>query len=153
MHNLGIAVDVHSASEPKRINWLIANVAKFGFSWEVVPSEPWHLRYVCGDNVPEAVKAFATGQPGMSTPPPPAAPGENAKPPADSDDPKALKMGDKGDRVKKLQEALKKHGHFARQADGTFGQSTAAAVEAFKAANGLPKGPKAGPKVLAMLGV
>lgn len=46
-HNLGIAVDVHSAGEPKRLNWLIANVKDFGFSWEVVPSEPWHLRYVC----------------------------------------------------------------------------------------------------------
>jgi LAS superfamily LD-carboxypeptidase LdcB len=46
-HNLGLAVDVHSASEPKRLNWLIANVKDFGFSWEVVPSEPWHLRYVC----------------------------------------------------------------------------------------------------------
>jgi LAS superfamily LD-carboxypeptidase LdcB len=57
-HNLGIAVDVHSASEPKRLNWLIANVKKFGFSWEVVPSEPWHLRYVCGDNMPEAVASF-----------------------------------------------------------------------------------------------
>ena len=57
-HNLGLAVDVHSASEPKRINWLIANVKEFGFSWEVVPSEPWHIRYVCGDNVPPTVKAW-----------------------------------------------------------------------------------------------
>lgn len=46
-HNLGLAVDVHSAAEPKRIKWLIDNVKEFGFSWEVVPSEPWHLRYVC----------------------------------------------------------------------------------------------------------
>ena len=58
MHNLGIAVDVHSAGEPKRLNWLIANVKDFGFSWEVVPSEPWHLRYVCGDTPPPAVVAF-----------------------------------------------------------------------------------------------
>lgn len=57
-HNLGLAVDVHSAGEPKRLNWLIANVKDFGFSWEVVPSEPWHLRYVCGDNVPAAVQAW-----------------------------------------------------------------------------------------------
>ena len=57
-HNLGLAVDIHSASEPKRLNWMIANVKKFGFSWEVVPSEPWHIRYVCGDNVPPTVKAW-----------------------------------------------------------------------------------------------
>lgn len=60
-HNLGIAVDVHSAGEPKRLNWLIANVKDFGFSWEVVPSEPWHLRYVCGDNPPPAVVSFVSG--------------------------------------------------------------------------------------------
>ena len=57
-HNLGLAVDVSSASEPKRLNWLIANVKEFGFSWEVVPSEPWHLRFVAGDSVPEAVTAW-----------------------------------------------------------------------------------------------
>ena len=48
-HNLGLAVDIANASEKKRINWLIANVEKFGWSWEVVPSEPWHIRYVLGD--------------------------------------------------------------------------------------------------------
>lgn len=62
-HNLGIAVDIANAAEPKRLNWLIANVAKFGWSWEVVPEEPWHIRYVCGDNIPEAVKAFIAANP------------------------------------------------------------------------------------------
>jgi len=57
-HNLGLAVDVHSAGEPKRLNWLIANVKDFGFSWEVVPSEPWHLRLVTGDNPTPAVQAW-----------------------------------------------------------------------------------------------
>jgi LAS superfamily LD-carboxypeptidase LdcB len=57
-HNLGLAVDVHSAGEPKRLNWLIANVKEFGFSWEVVPEEPWHLRYVCGDKIPPTVAAY-----------------------------------------------------------------------------------------------
>ena len=58
-HNLGLAVDVHSASDPKRLNWLIANVKDFGFSWEVVPSEPWHLRLVTGDSPTSAVQAWA----------------------------------------------------------------------------------------------
>jgi hypothetical protein len=57
-HNLGIAVDVANAAEPKRLKWLIDNVKKFGFSWEVVPEEPWHLRYVCGDNLPQAVVEY-----------------------------------------------------------------------------------------------
>jgi len=34
---------------------LAANATKFGFSWEVLPSEPWHLRFTAGDNTPEAV--------------------------------------------------------------------------------------------------
>jgi LAS superfamily LD-carboxypeptidase LdcB len=61
-HNLGLAVDVHSAGEPKRLNWLIANVKDFGFSWEVVPSEPWHLRLVTGDNPTPAVQAWVDSQ-------------------------------------------------------------------------------------------
>lgn len=53
----GIAIDIANASGP-RLAWLAANATKFGFSWEVLPSEPWHLRYVAGDDVPEAVKAW-----------------------------------------------------------------------------------------------
>jgi LAS superfamily LD-carboxypeptidase LdcB len=57
MHNLGIAVDIWSASGP-RFEWMLANALDFGFSWEVVPEEPWHLRYTAGDNVPVAVQAW-----------------------------------------------------------------------------------------------
>jgi LAS superfamily LD-carboxypeptidase LdcB len=57
-HNLGLAVDVHSASEPARLKWLIQHVKDFGFSWEVVPSEPWHIRLVTGDNPTPAVQAW-----------------------------------------------------------------------------------------------
>lgn len=62
-HNLGLAIDVHSAGEAKRLTWLINNVKDFGFSWEVFPSEPWHLRLVTGDNPTPAVVAFTGGQP------------------------------------------------------------------------------------------
>jgi len=55
-HNLGIAVDIWSASG-KRLEWLLANALRFGWSWEL-QSEPWHIRYVAGDNVPDAVKAW-----------------------------------------------------------------------------------------------
>ena len=37
------------------LDWLVANVKDFGFSWEVVPEEPWHLRYVAGDAIPPKV--------------------------------------------------------------------------------------------------
>lgn len=40
--------------------WLLVNAEEYGFSWEL-QSEPWHLRYVAGDNVPAAVLAFEGG--------------------------------------------------------------------------------------------
>jgi len=55
-HMLGLAVDVANASG-KILDWLLANEDKFGFSHEV-QSEPWHIRYVAGDDVPVAVKEF-----------------------------------------------------------------------------------------------
>jgi GH25 family lysozyme M1 (1,4-beta-N-acetylmuramidase) len=39
------------------IEWLRANALRFGFSWELVPEEPWHIRYVAGDQTPGAVLA------------------------------------------------------------------------------------------------
>lgn len=56
-HMLGLAVDVANANGD-RLKWLFDNAGRFGFSWEVVPEEPWHLRYVAGNAVPEAVVAF-----------------------------------------------------------------------------------------------
>lgn len=61
-HNSGLACDVHTASG-ERLKWMVANCAKYGWSWEVVPEEPWHIRYTEGDNVPEAVKAWMDANP------------------------------------------------------------------------------------------
>jgi LAS superfamily LD-carboxypeptidase LdcB len=55
-HMLGLAVDVANASG-KILKWLQENNERFGFSHEV-QSEPWHIRYVAGDDVPAAVKVF-----------------------------------------------------------------------------------------------
>ena len=134
-HNLGLAVDVHSASEPKRLNWLIANVKEFGFSWEVVPSEPWHLRYVNGDNVPASVKAWMDAN-GV------VAPAAGAPAPAAG-----------GDDVKKLQEALKAKGFYKGEINGQKDAATDAAIKAFKVANKLPADSVAGPKVKELLGI
>lgn len=57
-HNLGIAVDIRDSTNPKRLRWLADNAVSFGFSWEALPSEPWHLRYVAGDDTPERVKTW-----------------------------------------------------------------------------------------------
>ena len=140
MHNLGIAVDVHSAGEAKRLNWLIANVKDFGFSWEVVPSEPWHLRLVTGDNPTPAVIAFAGG-----TSAPVSTPVVNlaVAPPVSAHQ----------DENKALQQALKDKGFYKGVIDGDLGQKTLEAVKAFKVANKLSADSVVGPKVKELLGL
>lgn len=139
-HNLGLAVDIANASEKKRINWLIANVEKFGWSWEVVPSEPWHIRYVCGDAVPQAVKDYIARNPKPSGPfgsvaeqkaaaqaktemPAPAVEKAQEKP--------LLREGQKGAFIKEAQRLLSKHG-FECSPDGDFGNKTEELVKKFQ---------------------
>ena len=145
-HNLGLAVDIANASEKKRINWLIANVEKFGWSWEVVPSEPWHIRYVCGDAVPQAVKDYIARNPKPSGPfgsvaeQKAAAQAKAATPApnkvAASSKPNIVK-DNKGAAVKEAQTLLAKHG-FACKPDGDFGPKTQELVKQFQKAKGLP---------------
>jgi hypothetical protein len=137
-HNLGLAVDVHSASEPKRLTGLIAIVKEFGFSWEVVPSEPWHLRYVNGDNAPAAVKAWMDAN-GVTAP---AAGGAPVVTPAAG-----------GNDISKLQEALKAKGFYKGAINGQKDAATDAAVKAFKVANKLAADSVVGPKVKELLGL
>ena len=62
-HNLGIAIDIANATG-KRLDWLHKNAVSFGFSWEFTSgAEPWHLRYVAGDNVPTRVKEWLANKP------------------------------------------------------------------------------------------
>lgn len=42
------------------VNWLIANAHRFGISAEL-QDEPWHWRYVAGDNIPQAVLTYEGG--------------------------------------------------------------------------------------------
>lgn len=149
-HNLGLAVDVNSASEPKRLNWLIANVKEFGFSWEVVPSEPWHLRYVCGDNPPPTVKAWMDAKGvvapvGGASAPAAAAPVVNlaVAPPSSTHK----------DKNKELQQALKDKGFYNGPVDGNIGPTTQSAIKAFKIANKLAADSVVGPKVKELLGL
>jgi len=69
-HGLGLAVDfaeerdgkpgVESVSD-RFVRWLIKNAATYGYSAEL-QSEPWHWRYVAGDNIPQAVLDFELQQ-------------------------------------------------------------------------------------------
>lgn len=60
-HGWGLAVDVANASGA-RLRWLEANAVRFGWSWETVPEEPWHIRNVTGDAIPAAVIAYEEDQ-------------------------------------------------------------------------------------------
>lgn len=152
-HNLGLAVDIHSASEKKRLDWLIKNVLKFGWSWEVVPSEPWHIRYTEGDQVPQAVKewlALHPKDPGIfGTPAEQKAAAEAAAVKKQEnvvvnneskEDPSSLPIiskPNKGKAVKKLQSLLTQKG-FPVGADGDFGPKTEEMVKKFQEKNKLP---------------
>ena len=153
-HNTGLAVDVHTAAEPKRLKWLIANVRKFGFSWEVVPEEPWHLRYTEGDNPPQAVSDYMAKN-GIAKPNPgaPAATKQADAVGGSKDDGGDLDPGDSGPRVTKLQEELAERGFYNGAFDGQFGDKTQEAVVAYKKAKGFGEGPKAGKRVLDDLGI
>lgn len=62
-HMLGIAVDVANANGD-RLKWMHENLKKFGFSWEVVPEEPWHIRMVVGQPTPAVAEFIASKQAG-----------------------------------------------------------------------------------------
>jgi hypothetical protein len=135
-HNSGLAIDIHTASEPKRLNWLIDNVRKFGFSWEVVPEEPWHIRYTEGDTPPPAVIDFVSKRDNK--------PAEQVAQPAQGQDKSAeaaslpiVNQGFKGHAVKKAQRLLQDHGIPCLQ-DGSFGPKTQEAVRKFQTSKGLP---------------
>ena len=157
-HNSGLAVDVHTASG-ERLKWMIANCRKFGWSWEVVPEEPWHIRYTKGDDVPEAVKAWMAANPSevckpgeaaaAPAPAPAAKPAPVAAPaPAGNADGAVkrgkanaasnpvLQVGSKGPAVRTLQQLLNKAG-VQCATDGDFGAKTQAAVKEFQKKVGL----------------
>lgn len=62
-----------------------------------------------------------------------------------------LKLGDKGDAVKRLQQRLKDLGYLTGSVDGSFGQATEQAVRDFQAANGLTVDGKAGTRTQTVL--
>lgn len=61
-HGWGLAVDTAGGSSPssarslnrRELNWMLANAASCGWSWEL-QSEPWHIRLVTGDRIPQRV--------------------------------------------------------------------------------------------------
>lgn len=68
-HGYGLADDIGEESDgdsgtesisQKTANWLVVNGMRFGFAAELV-SEPWHWRYITGDNIPPGTLAYEEG--------------------------------------------------------------------------------------------
>lgn len=53
-HGKAIAVDIANCTG-RRLAWLEQHAWTYGFAWELVPEEPWHIRYCTGDAIPAAV--------------------------------------------------------------------------------------------------
>lgn len=136
-HGWGLAVDTAIDADgdlgfewpPKSIdqntiNWLLANAAKYGFSWEL-QSEPWHLRYVAGNNVPQAVLDFENPVEQLPVFDP-----ENGKfslwPLGQK---QKISLGSSGDVVRYLQGVLKNKAGQNISVNGVFDQKTDDAVE------------------------
>lgn len=126
---------------PRAVAWLVNNAHIYGWSAEA-QSEPWHWRYVAGDQIPSAVTTFEIGLQATPPPPPPA-------PPVDWEAiaqgiAKAktyrLRMGAGGtgkpvgevDAVKWLQIGLTNALYYTDAVDGSFGKKTDAAVRRFQ---------------------
>jgi len=65
-HGWALAIDFNTdmVGYYEFVNWLIVNAITYGYSAEA-QSEPWHWRYVAGDNLPQAVLNFENGEDDM----------------------------------------------------------------------------------------
>lgn len=68
IHGYGFAVDF-TYPTAQFLNWLLAHADEFGYSWEL-QAEPWHLRYVKGDAIPQAVLDYEASISGTPVTPP-----------------------------------------------------------------------------------
>lgn len=135
-HGWGLALDIaeeydaDTAPDPIRatfVNWLIGNASRYGISAEL-DSEPWHWRYVAGDNIPKATLEFenASGVGVEQKPLPPSGGGLVFLYPGEP-----LKQGSSGIAVKLVQAVV------GAKPDGDFGPATHRRVVAWQVAKGL----------------
>lgn len=126
-HGLGLAIDMAIGTHPREARYIASHpqfgeitkiLVDAGFSFEA-QSEPWHVRLVCGDDVPE---------------PKPDAPDGAAK--VEIKDRPTLRRGATGEDVKFLQRCLAKDGRRIL-VDGIFGPKTEGTVKRFQKSRGL----------------
>lgn len=134
-HGFGLAVDLaeeydaDSAPDAIRsqwVQWLVDNARRYGFSAEL-QSEPWHWRYVAGDNIPSATLAFEkSGSVPVSNTTTTSGPALVLAYPGTP-----LKLGSRGDSVKLVQAVV------GATPDGYYGSVTERRVRDWQARNGL----------------
>lgn len=133
-HGWGLAVDVaeeydnDSSPDPIRsqwVNWLVNNARRYGISAEL-QSEPWHWRYVAGDNIPAAVLQYEKS--GGVAPAPQPNPGQI---PVFAYPGTPLRLGSKGEAVKLIQKVV------GAVVDGDFASQTDRLVRAWQTKNAL----------------
>lgn len=129
-HGWGLALDLaeeyDSDSAPDSIRsqwvtWLVNNAARYGISAEL-QSEPWHWRYVAGDNIPAAVLEFERGVTVTPT---------DVNPLRFDYPGSPIRLGSKGDAVRLVQSVV------GATIDGDFGLRTEARVKDWQGRNGL----------------
>lgn len=152
-HGWGLAIDVCWWKDGRAVgiygspawSWLLANAATYGFSWEA-QSEPWHIRYVKGSDLPQAVLDFENPTPQPEWPPFVPEWGLFGLWPWATGKP-TLQVGSKGDAVRYLQGVLKLRANQTHiVVDGDFGTQTADAVMKLQAFFGLTVDGIVGPK-------
>lgn len=61
-HGWGLAFDQYAVTQADRLSWLENHAWEFGFGWELVPEEPWHVRYCTAEAIPAAVLEYEKQQ-------------------------------------------------------------------------------------------
>lgn len=152
-HGLGLAIDmawyngeggvVGITARMDVFNWLLLNAWRFGFSWET-QSEPWHVRYVAGDAIPQAVLDHEGGQPAPDPGPAPQPdPGPAPDPGYHGGTPlPTLQKGSSGDQARALIDVLKFWKWYPQQYagdanDGKIGDRGDAGIRTMQGALGL----------------
>lgn len=129
-HGWGLALDIAQELDgdpapesisPQFVQWLCNNAHRYGISAEL-QSEPWHWRYVAGDNIPQTVFDFETG---VVTPPPPPQPIDLSYPGT------PVQLGSRGDAARLVQHVV------GAKVDGWFGPQSVEALRDWQRSRGL----------------
>lgn len=157
-HGWALAIDTALGSGPSTaasiepaVAWMVANVGRFGFSYEL-QSEPWHIRYVAGDTIPQAVLDFEGDEASVGLPTYDPINGNYSLWPLNPNKPNVSlqasgrTVNGQGGHVVYLQDVLRYEvGQRYVASDGVFGPATQRAVSSMQRFVGITVDGKVGP--------